>query len=115
MGQNAFSQLDCRIFKSTISPEQIDQITWFFIYWYKFMKIKTFNQIFLGGYGEKWFDQFGHVTQKCTVSQKLTDGINSIFTCWYKYRKTLVGVVCISLYGDSFCIFFISSERIRIF
>ena len=55
------------------------------------MKIKTFNQIFLGGYGEKWFDQFGHVTQKFTVSQKLTDGINSIFYMLVQIRENFGG------------------------
>ena len=31
MGQNALSQLDCKIFKSIISPEQIDEIASFFL------------------------------------------------------------------------------------
>ena len=30
MGQNALSQSDCRIFKSNISPKQIDEMALFF-------------------------------------------------------------------------------------
>ena len=40
MVQNALGQTDCRIFKSTISLEQTDEIAWFFICWYKCMEIK---------------------------------------------------------------------------
>ena len=30
MGENAFDQTDCRIFKLTISPEHNDEKAWFF-------------------------------------------------------------------------------------
>ena len=33
IGQNALSQSDCRVFKSTISLEQIDQTASFFACW----------------------------------------------------------------------------------
>ena len=29
MGQNILSQSDCRIFKSTLSPEQVNETAWF--------------------------------------------------------------------------------------
>ena len=41
IGQNALIQSDYRIFKSTISPEQIDETASFFAYWFKFTKIKN--------------------------------------------------------------------------
>ena len=48
MGQNVFSQSDCRIFYSTISPEQVN-----------FLNVDTsshkskVDEIFLGGHGQK--------------------------------------------------------------
>ena len=44
IGQNALSQLECRIFKSTISPEQIDETDLRFVCWYKFTK--SWSKIF---------------------------------------------------------------------
>ena len=41
MGQNSVSQLDWRVFESTISLEQNDEIGWFFASRYKFMEIKS--------------------------------------------------------------------------
>ena len=44
MGQNALGQLDCRVFKSTISLEQSNGIAWFFVEFkirWKFMEIKS--------------------------------------------------------------------------
>ena len=40
MDQKALSQSDCRIFKSIISPEQIDKIALFFACRYKVTTIK---------------------------------------------------------------------------
>ena len=40
---NAVNQSDCLIFKSTISPEQIDEIASFFACRYKFTKIKLWK------------------------------------------------------------------------
>ena len=36
MGQNVLRQSDCKIFQSTISLEQINEIAWFFVCLYKF-------------------------------------------------------------------------------
>ena len=44
--QNAVSQLDCQIFKSTLSPEQVDGIAWFSACWYKFTKTKSWSKFF---------------------------------------------------------------------
>ena len=38
--QNLIFESDCRIFKSTISLGQNDATAWFFVWWYKFIKIK---------------------------------------------------------------------------
>ena len=45
-GQNALSHSDWRIFKSTISAEQVDEIASFFVCWYKLTKIKSWSKIF---------------------------------------------------------------------
>ena len=42
VGQNPLSQSDCRIFKSNISSEQIDETTSFSACWYKFLKCTHF-------------------------------------------------------------------------
>ena len=49
MDQNSLSQSDCRIFISAISPEQIDEIAWFFAFLCKFMKIKSLLKMFCVG------------------------------------------------------------------
>ena len=54
IGQNSLSQSDYRIFKSTISPDQIDEIASFFACWYKFTEIKSWSKIF----GWTWSKMF---------------------------------------------------------
>ena len=86
VGQNFLNQSDCRIFKSTISPEEIDETASFFACWYKFTKIKGWSKIFSWA----WF-RMG-VTNlvsgiNLNVSQGWTDGINWIFACWYKFMQ----------------------------
>ena len=41
MAQNACGQSDCRIFKSTVSLEKVDEKAWFFACWYRFTEIKS--------------------------------------------------------------------------
>ena len=36
MSQNALSPLDCRVFKSDIKHEKIDELTWFLVFRYRF-------------------------------------------------------------------------------
>ena len=43
---NAVSHSDCGIFKSNISPEQINETASFFACWYKFTKIKSWLKSF---------------------------------------------------------------------
>ena len=64
MGQNVFSQSDCRGFFQTIPSKQITESAWAFACWYKFtLKV---DQKFLGGHG-----------QKClTTFQEWKDGVN---------------------------------------
>ena len=45
IAQNAHIQWHCRIFKSVISQEQIDETASFFVCWYKFPKIKSWFKI----------------------------------------------------------------------
>ena len=79
--QNALSQSDCRIFKSTISPEQIDETASFFTCWYKFTKVESWNvdQKFLG---ENECGQSGLGTLKLKVSQEWNSGIDWSFKSW---------------------------------
>ena len=68
------SQSDCRIFKSTISSEQMYGTASFFACWHKFTKKLIKNG---------WC-QSGLWTLSSTVSQEWTDGINWFFAClWY--------------------------------
>ena len=41
MDENALGQSDCRIFKSTISQEENNEIVGFFAYQHKIMEIKS--------------------------------------------------------------------------
>ena len=49
MVQNAPSQCNCKIFKSTVSQGQIDVTDSFFACYYKFMKIKSWLKIYWSG------------------------------------------------------------------
>ena len=49
MGQSALSQSDCRIFKSTIFSEQVEEIPWFLACLYKLLNVKSWY--LLGGLG----------------------------------------------------------------
>ena len=79
--QNAPSQSDCRIFKSIISPEQIDETASLFECWYKFTKIKSWSSFFIRhGQSCLW-------TLNLTVSQEWTDEINWFFANYYKFTQ----------------------------
>ena len=79
ISQNALSQWDSRIFKSTISPEQGDDTASFFACWYKFMKIKSWLKIFWSGMFKNGCGQSGLWALKLIVSEEWTDGINRFF------------------------------------
>ena len=49
MGQTVLTQSDCRIFQSTIFPEQVNEMTWSFACWYKY----KVDQRFMGRQGQK--------------------------------------------------------------
>ena len=63
VSQNSLNHSDCRIFKSRISPEQIDEIA-------SFLYVDTDSQD--------------------TISQERTDGTNWFFTCWYNFTQKWV-------------------------
>ena len=71
-----FCQSDCRIFKSTISPEQIDESTSLFACWYKFTKIKSWLEFFWLSRVKNGCGQSGLWTLKLTISKEWTNGIN---------------------------------------
>ena len=82
-GQNALSQWDSRIFKSSISPEEGDYTASFFACWYKFMKIKSWFKIFWLGMFKNGCGQSGLWNLKLIVSEEWRDGINKFFACWF--------------------------------
>ena len=54
-GSNPLRQLDCRIFKSITSPEQIKNTLIFFAWWYKFTKVKSYLMWpVLSPYSHRW-------------------------------------------------------------
>ena len=85
--QNALSNSDWQIFKSSISAEQIDETAWFFACWYKFPKIKSWLKSFWCGIVTNECGQSGLWTLKLTVSQERTDGTNWFFACWYNFAQ----------------------------
>ena len=77
--QNALCQSDCSIFKRTKSPEQINEITWYFACWYQFKKIKFWLIIFWVEMVENVCGQSGYETLKLNVSQQWKFGTNWFF------------------------------------
>ena len=79
MGQNALSQSDCRIFKSTFLPEEIDETALFFA---NSQKLQHDQKIFIG-HGQKRVWPILSWNLKLTVSEEWTDRINWFFKrCW---------------------------------
>ena len=87
IGQNALSHSDSRTFKSSISPEQIDETA---SCWYKFTKIKSWLKSFWWAIVKNECGQSGLWTLKLTVSQERTDGTNWFFACWYNFTQRWV-------------------------
>ena len=71
IGQNALSQSDCWIFKTTISPDQSDERVSIFSYWYKFKKIGNLLKLFWLGMVKNECKQSGVWTQKLTICHGL--------------------------------------------
>ena len=87
IGQNALSQSDCRIFKSIIFPEEINETASFLACWYKFTKIKSWSNIFCLVVVKNGDGQSGLWTLKLTVSQEWTDGINCELKTDWKFMR----------------------------
>ena len=68
MGQTALCQSDCDIYKRTKSPEQINEIVWFFTCWDPIKKIKILSIIFWVEIEEYGCGQSSYKTQKLNVS-----------------------------------------------
>ena len=71
MGENAVDQSDCNIFKLTLSLEQNDEKAWLFVYWCRFIEIKSWLKNGCGHSGSR--------TLKLAVSQ---GGINEVSWFW---------------------------------
>ena len=87
--QNALSQSDCRVFKSTIPREQIYETVSFFACFCKFLKIKSWLKLFWLGMVKSRCNQSGLWTLKVIVSGEWTDRINWCFACWYKFIQII--------------------------
>ena len=85
--QKDLSESDYRIFKSSVSPEQIDEAASFLVCWYKFTKIKSWLKTFWLGIVKNGYAQSGLWTLKFTVSQKWNHGNNWFFVCWSKFMQ----------------------------
>ena len=70
MNQNALGQSDCRIFKSTISQEQIDEIAWFVAWWSNSWKLKIYLKILGWVWLSNGCSQSRHSTQKLALYQE---------------------------------------------
>ena len=87
MSQNALSQSDYRIFKSTISLEQNDEKAWIFACWYIFIESRSWLKntgvcILKTGCAHSVLR-----TLKLAVCQGKTNEINWFLVCWYKFVK----------------------------
>ena len=69
MDQNGLGQSDCRILKLTKSPEQKDEKAWFFAWWYRLMKIKSWLKNIGVGMVKNGCGYSGLRTLKLAVSQ----------------------------------------------
>ena len=87
MSQNGLSKLNSSIFKRTISPEQINEITWYFACWNKFTKNKRGSKTSWIGKVKNGCGQSGHGSLKLPVSQGWADGMRWFFAWSYKFRK----------------------------
>ena len=92
MGKNAYGQSDCRIFKSTIPPEQIDEKALFFASWYRFMEMKIWLKSIGVGIIKSGCRHTGLRTQKLALSQEAINVLNwpldkNNKICWKKTPK----------------------------
>ena len=87
MGKNVLGQLDCRIFKSTVSLEQNNERAYFFACWYIFMEIKSSLENIEVGMVKNRCGQSGHRTLNLALSQEGINGINWFLVCWWNFRK----------------------------
>ena len=94
MKQNALSQSDCRISKSTMFlehdisiPLENDVKAWFFACWYKIMKIESRLKNIAVSMFKIGCDYSCHRTLKMAVFQEWIDKISWFLAYWYKFRK----------------------------
>ena len=78
IGQSTLSQSGCRIFKSSISSEQINETVLFLACWYKFKTINSWWNIFSWVWSKMGLIKNGfQKSDLWTVSQEWTDGIDT--------------------------------------
>ena len=96
IGPNAHSQADYRIFKSSVSPKQIDEAASFLACWYKCTKIKSWLKFFYLDMFKNACCQSSLWTLKLMVSEEWADSINWFFPCWYKFIQIKR---CLKMFG----------------
>ena len=82
MGQTALNQSDGIIFKLTISLKQNDEKAWFFVYWCRFIEIKSWSKNSSMGMVKNGCGHFGLRALKLAVSQKGINGVSWVLVCW---------------------------------
>ena len=79
--------------KLAVSQEWIDGMNWFFAWWCKFRKAKSYFNGFWVGLVKNGCSQSGHGTGKLTVSQNWTDEITWILHASTNARRLKVDSV----------------------
>ena len=81
MDQNVLNQSDCSIFKLTMSLEQKDEKGWFFAYWCRFIKVKSYLENIGMGMVKNGCGYSGLKALKLDVSQEGINRVNWFLVC----------------------------------
>ena len=73
--------------KSAVSQEWIDELSWFWTWWYNFRKNKSYFNKFYVGVVKTWCGLLVHETLKSAISGEWIDELSWFFSCWYKFMK----------------------------
>ena len=87
IGQNTLSQSDCRIFKSSISSKQINEIVSFLACWYKFKKIKVDWKFFGCAWSKMVLTNLVSGLWNWLYLKNEQMDLTDFFACWYRFTK----------------------------
>ena len=86
MGQNVLDQSDCRVFKSTISLEHIDEKAWLFCIFMQIHGNWKLIEKYSVGRSPRWLWPPRSQDSKIGCIFGI-NGINWFLVCWYKFGK----------------------------